>query len=124
MKWLAIYLLLSVSGAVHGKTAEPATKDDLKQLLQHLDKRFEQIDKRFEQIDKRFKDQRTFMLTIISIFTAIIGAMFYYMVARFNRHEEKIAQIVDRSQNLEKIIFAVRTDPVLRKELREALKVH
>ena len=39
--------------------SDVATKDDIKELIYHIDKRFEQVDKRFEQIqhsmDKRFE---------------------------------------------------------------------
>ena len=97
---------------------------EIRTKMYEIDKRFEQIDKRFEQIDKRFEDQKTFMVTIISIFTAIIGAMFYYMVSRFNRHEERMAEIIERPQSLEKIILALRANPALRRELREVLKAH
>jgi hypothetical protein len=97
---------------------------EIRAKLYEIDKRFEPVDKRFEQIDKRFEDQKTFMVTIISIFTAIIGTMFYYMVSRFNRHEERMAEIIERPQSLEKIILALRANPALRRELREVLKAH
>jgi len=97
---------------------------EIRTKMYEIDKRFEQIDKRFEQIDKRFEDQKTFMVTIISIFTAIIGAMFYYMVSRFNRHEERMAQLIEQPQSLEKLIQALRANPALRRELREVLKAH
>jgi hypothetical protein len=93
-------------------------------LLIEIRAKLYEIDKRFEQVDKRFEDQKTFMVTIISIFTAIIGTMFYYMVSRFNRHEERMAQLVEQPQSLEKLILALRANPALRRELREVLKAH
>lgn len=121
---LFVVFTVLFANTVSAANSNVATKGDLKQMLEYLDKRFEQIDKRFEQVDKRFEDQRSFMLTIISIFSAIIAAMFYYMVSRFNQHEQRMAQLIDKPASIEKIIFAVRTDSTLRRELREALKVH
>jgi len=34
--------------------AQPASKNDIKLLIEQMNKRFEQTDKRFEQINKRF----------------------------------------------------------------------
>ncbi|MBS7645403.1 hypothetical protein KEJ44_05105 [Candidatus Bathyarchaeota archaeon] len=37
-----------------------ATKEDIKMLLDFMDKRFEAIDKRFEDMNKRFEDLRSY----------------------------------------------------------------
>ena len=38
-----------------------ATKEDIKMLMQMMDKRFEDINKRFEAVDKRFEDMYRYM---------------------------------------------------------------
>ena len=38
-----------------------ATKEDIKMLMQMMDKRFEAVEKRFEAIDKRFEDLYRYM---------------------------------------------------------------
>jgi hypothetical protein len=45
--FILFFLCAGTSGLI-AKGSDAATKDDLKQLLQHLDKRFEQIDKRLD----------------------------------------------------------------------------
>lgn len=59
------------------------TKNEIKHIIELMDKRFEAVDKRFEAIDKRFEDiqhqmnrQTTFMIigfTILSVLIAIFG---------------------------------------------------
>ena len=41
-------------GQIHSEKL--ATKEDIKMLMQMMDKRFEAVDKRFEAVDKRFED--------------------------------------------------------------------
>jgi len=81
-----IGLILLFSTAVFAADSDPATMGDLKQMLQHLDKRFEQIDKRFELIEKRFNDLKYYMTGVIAIATAILG----YLILRVMRQEEKV----------------------------------
>ena len=61
MKYIPVFILLLTSSNIF---AAPATKDDIKMLIQQMDKRFEDMhkytDKRFEDMhkytDKRFED--------------------------------------------------------------------
>ncbi|HME52787.1 MAG TPA: hypothetical protein VKM55_11260 [Candidatus Lokiarchaeia archaeon] len=52
-------ILSALSGVV-------ATRDDIKDLIREMDKRFEQVDKRFEQVDKQFEqvDKRLDQITV------------------------------------------------------------
>jgi tetrahydromethanopterin S-methyltransferase subunit G len=52
MKIILTILFLTISTYA---TSQNASKDDIKMLVYHMDKRFEQVDKRFEQVDKRFE---------------------------------------------------------------------
>ena len=49
MKYILFVLILLTS--MYG---EPASKDDIRLLIEQMDKRFEAVDKRFEAVDKRF----------------------------------------------------------------------
>ena len=57
MKYILVFIVILTSSNIF---AAPATKDDIKMLIQQMDKRFEDVDKRFEmmqhQMDKRFED--------------------------------------------------------------------
>ena len=46
-------------GQIHSEKL--ATKEDIKMLMQMMDKRFEAVDKRFEAVDKRFEDLYKYM---------------------------------------------------------------
>ena len=53
MKYILIFILILTSSNIF---AAPATKDDIKMLIQQMDKRFEDVDKRFEDVNRRFED--------------------------------------------------------------------
>nr|MDO8091797.1 hypothetical protein [Candidatus Sigynarchaeota archaeon] len=46
-----------------------ATKDDIKLLMEHTDKRFEDMNKRFEDMNKRFEE----LARLIRLYFAIFG---------------------------------------------------
>jgi L-ribulose-5-phosphate 3-epimerase UlaE len=95
---------------------EPATKGDIRMLMeliqgeqrvaemrfQQIEKRFEQVDKRFEQVDKRFEqvDKRfEFIQTLLlALFVASLGSPF--LVERYRQrrddHERKVIRGMDR----------------------------
>ena len=102
---------------------EPATKGDIRMLMEliqgeqrvaemrfqqiekrfeQIDKRFEQVDKRFEQVDKRFEqvDKRfEFIQTLLlALFVASLGSPF--LVERYRQrrddHERKVIRGMDR----------------------------
>jgi hypothetical protein len=113
---VAIFLLSTVVSAAD---SDPATKGDLKQMLQHLDKRFEQIDKRFELIEKRFDDLKYYMTGVIAIATAILG----YLILRVMRQEEKVSRLEAHRIDARDIASALFiADAETKKKLREALK--
>ncbi len=68
MKYLLFILTLGVF-----LYSEPATKDDIKLLIEQMDKKFTAIqhnmDKRFEQVDKRFE-------TVFNILYILMGLVF------------------------------------------------
>lgn len=55
MKKIILIFLFAVSMFAAEVPQNVATKDDIKILLEQIDKRFEQMDRRFEQIEKRFE---------------------------------------------------------------------
>ena len=99
MKKVLLSLILT---STFSFASSAATKDDIKDLIHHLDKRFEQVDKRFEQmqknmdkrfeqvdkrfeqvdkrfeqVDKRFEDQMGFLNLLGYGILAMIGFMFW-----------------------------------------------
>ena len=53
MKYILFFIVLFTSSSVF---AAPATKDDIKMLIQQMDKRFEDVNRRFEDMNSRFED--------------------------------------------------------------------
>ena len=45
----------------HTQEEKLATKEDIKMVLEMMEKRFEAVDKRFEAVDKRFEDLYRYM---------------------------------------------------------------
>lgn len=50
-----------------------ATKDDLKEVLHHFEKRFEKLDHRFEELDHRFEKLEAKMT--IKLGSLLVGAI-------------------------------------------------
>lgn len=122
---LALLLVIIFSSATNAAVATKEdvqlVRDEIKQLIHHMDKRFESVDKRFEDMNRRFDMLMWFIgiLTIIS--TATIG----YMISRINRQDDKISAVENRYVHVDLSTFIrdVReADPSVRKSLREALK--
>jgi len=115
----------------------PATKDDIKMVLEQMDKRFEQVDKRLEQIDKRFEqvdkrfeqvdkrfeqvDKRIdFMQSILYlVLGASIGSPF--VAEYFARRKDKEFQ--EEHDKVAKIIFALKNIAKDDAKIRESLQV-
>lgn len=120
-------ILQLLAGSLAAAEGDAATKGDLKQLLQHLDKRFEQIDKRFEQIDKRFEliekrfdDLKYYMTGVIAIATAILG----YLILRVMRQEEKVSRLEAHRIDARDITSALFVaDAETKRKFKEALKI-
>jgi hypothetical protein len=122
--WVAMLIL---SGALNAADSDPATKGDLKQMMQLMEKRIEQIDrrldqmeKRFELIDKRFDDLKYYMTGLIGLATAALG----YLILRVMRQEEKVSRLAEHRVDARDIASAVFVaDAETKKKLREALKL-
>jgi hypothetical protein len=122
--WVAMLIL---AGALNAADSDPATKGDLKQMMQLMEKRIEQIDrrldqmeKRFELIDKRFDDLKYYMTGLIGLATAALG----YLILRVMRQEEKVSRLAEHRVDARDIASAVFVaDAETKKKLREALKL-
>ncbi len=120
MKKLFLILLISISGWA----AEPATKDDIKIILEQMDKKFEQVDKRFEQIERRLdviEKRQDFMQNILYLLLGlVIASPFLAEYIRAKRDSEK-HKLFDTIRG---ILFALReqaqTDEKLAKSLKAA----
>lgn len=119
--------MLILRGALNAADSDPATKGDLKQMMQLMEKRIEQIDrrldqmeKRFELIDKRFDDLKYYMTGLIGLATAALG----YLILRVMRQEEKVSRLAEHRVDARDIASAVFVaDAETKKKLREALKL-
>jgi hypothetical protein len=122
--WVAMIVL---AGALNAADSDPATKGDLKQMMQLMEKRIEQIDRRFDQmekrfelIDKRFDDLKYYMTGLIGLATAALG----YLILRVIRQEEKVSRLAEHRVDARDIASAVFVaDAETKKKLREALKL-
>ena len=125
MKYIPVFILLLTSSNIF---AAPATKDDIKMLIQqtdkrfedmhkYTDKRFEDMNKRFEDMNKRFEDMQKYMnkrfefLTNILIFGfgilgSIMGFLYHRqssMMKSLGSLETAVQAILERLERLERI---------------------
>lgn len=136
MKVLVFGFLLSVFSFSYLQ-AEPATKEDIKIILDQMDKRFEQVDKRFEQFDKRFEqidkrfeqvDKRFDQLMwIIALWIPIAFGIVFYILRRLHAQEDRVYDIVrDRSEIRESPVVLIHmlenANANQRKRIRELIK--
>jgi tetrahydromethanopterin S-methyltransferase subunit G len=110
--------------------SDPATKDDLKAVLQAIEKRFEQIDRRFEQIDKRFEqiDRRFEQIDkrldfhqnlLLVLIAGMIGSPFIidYLARRRDAADRKALDEARRA------VIALRELSTKDKKVAEALRI-
>ncbi len=75
MKYLLFMFILSIF--TYG---EPASKDDIKLIIEQMDKRFEQVDKRFEimqsNMDRRFEQVDKRFETVFDLIYILMGLVF------------------------------------------------
>ncbi len=121
MKGIVAHLLslVMLTGAVVAADSDAATKGDLKQMMQLMEKRLEQIDRRFDQMDKRFDDLKYYFTAVIGLATAALG----YLILRVMRQEEKVSRLEAHRLDARDIASALFiADAETKKKLREALK--
>jgi len=109
---LAAYLLLAGGGVFAAE--EPATKADIRLLIEQMDKRFEQIDRRFEQIDKRFEFIQALLL---ALFVASIGVPLWV-----ERQRQQRSQVdSDLLRGLDRLLTAMREMAIRDPQTKELL---
>ena len=103
---------------------EPATKDDIKLLIEQMDKRFEQMDKRFEQIDKRFEQVDKRLDFMQSLIYALMGLVFASPFIAIYLRDKKEAEDRKITDNMKGVLFVLRemaqNDEKLSKSLKAA----
>ncbi len=129
MKTMLYIFILFFSFSAFAANEAPATKDDIRTIIEQMDKRFEQIDRRFEQIDKRFEqvdkrfeqaDKRIeFLQSVLYIILgASIGSPF--VAEYFARRKDKEFQ--EEHERVTKIIFALRDIAKDNPKIKESLQ--
>ncbi len=89
-------LAMVLDDIYHSQMDHVATKEDIKMLMQMMDKRFEEllhyVDKRFEDINKRFEDMNkrfTFLqwliVVLFTVYTGIITFVTTYVLPQLLR---------------------------------------
>lgn len=95
-------------------SAEPASKEDIKQVLHFMDKRFEAVDKRFDML-----------MWFIGILTVLSTTVISYVVSRIGKQDRKITEVESRFEHIDlnALIRDLRNaDPATKKALKAALK--
>ena len=99
--------------------AEPATKNDIKLVLEQMDKRFTlmqyNMDKRFEQVDKRFD-------TIFSILYILMGLIFASPFIVIYLRDKKDAEDKKNFDALQGILFTLRGFAQENEKIAKSLK--
>jgi hypothetical protein len=118
MRYLLFIFLVSIFSF-----GEPATKDDIKLLIELIknnqeqtNKRFEQMDKRFEQIDKRLN----FMQSLIYILMGLVFASPFIAIYLKNKEDSKMREVFDTVKN---ITFTLRELAQNDDKIHKALKL-
>ncbi len=111
---LALSLLLPCAAFAAGGDA--ATKDDLKAVLQVIEKRFELIDKRFEQIDKRLDFHQSLLIILL---VGMIGSPFL-IESLARRREAADKQALDEAR---RAVIALRELSTKDKKVAEAMRI-
>lgn len=111
-----VFLLLLQIAPAFAAGSDPATKDDLKQALQSIDKRFEQMEKRFEQIDKRLEFHQNLILAILGVVLLSPFAV-EYMARRRTEAERK------ELEELRKTVIVLRELSRSDKKVAAAMRV-
>ncbi|NPA33683.1 MAG: hypothetical protein GXO48_01985 [Chlorobi bacterium] len=99
-KQLADALALAFDEVYHSQMADVATKQDLKLLIELMEKRFALIDKRFEDINKRFEDINKRFEAIDKRFEELL----HYVDKRFEDMNKRFEDMNKRFEDLNKRI--------------------
>ena len=114
MKYTLCFLIFSLFAY-----AQPATKEDIKLVLEqmdkrftamqhNIDKRFEQVDKRFEQVDKRFEQIERRFDTIFNILYILMGLVFASPFIAIYLRDKKDAEDKKNFDTLKGLLFTLR----------------
>ena len=111
MRYLLFIFLISIFSF-----GEPATKDDIKLLIELIKDNQEQTNKRFEQIDKRFN----FMQSLIYILMGLVFASPFIAIYLKNKEDSKMREVFDTVKN---ITFTLRELAQNDDKIHKALKL-
>jgi archaellum component FlaC len=131
MRFIFLFLTFLLFSLPIYANNEPATKDDIKIVLEQMDKRFAQIDKRFEQVDKHFDqmdkrfeqiDKRLdFMQNLIYALMGLVFASPFIAIYLRDKKEAEERKVVD---NIKGVMFVLRemaqNDEKISKSLKAA----
>ncbi len=111
---LAFGLSLTTFGPLHAQ--QPATKDDLRLVIEAMDRRFEAVDRRFESIDRRLDFLQNLTLALLG-FVLASPFIIEYMA---RRRSDRDTAALDDSR---KVIIALREAAQKDKNLANALRL-
>jgi hypothetical protein len=95
-----------------------ATKDDIKSLIEHFDKRFEAMDKRFEAMDKRFEAMQAQMDKRFEAMQAQMDKRFDIQHKELMNISVAIGALGRRSgKSLENTILAILNDEIIKENI-------
>ena len=82
-------LAMVLDDIYHSQMENVATKEDIKMLMQMMDKRFEEllhyVDKRFEDMNKRFTFLQWLIVVLLTVYTGIITFVTTYVLPQILR---------------------------------------
>ncbi len=137
MKKVIFIVFLLLTTTVFG-ASEPATKDDIKMLVELIkanqestDKRFDDSNKRFDDVNSRFEEAHNLSMAIIAGIFGLIGFSLWdrrTMISRTKEEtiiiiEKELSQKADRS-TLEKVVSIIEDMAKKDESVREILARH
>jgi|GEM_PF-6371352 len=120
MRYLIVSLLLTIlliPTVTHALSRETTLiLEQIKQLRDDMNKRFEQVDKRFEQVDKRFEFIQALLLALLSVI--ITGGI--YRMYQERKVFKDLNDIVIRMNKLETAVKEIASkDAVLSEHFKK-----
>ncbi len=123
LKQIIISVFLFFSLFVGSLFAEPATKEDIRIVRDDIKILIQQMDKRFESMEKSIEQRFNMLMWFIGILTTLSTVSIAYIVKRQERNEDNFREFKEGHISPAEFIHTIRLmNPEEKKELKQLLR--
>jgi len=123
LKQIIISVFLFFSLFVGSLFAQPATKEDIRIVRDDIKILIQQMDKRFESMEKSIEQRFNMLMWFIGILTTLPTVSIAYIVKRQERNEENFREFKEVHLTPHDFIQTIRLmNPEEKKELKQLLR--